>query len=207
MRSYLRAAATIGAPRTCCGEQASRRTRPCPPGRPRWSSACASGWAWRWTPRRSTCLPAFAEVRVGLRLFPSGLSIRPAPCPECESSMSRRPQSPRWAAGRNLRCGLCRVRDRPGIAPCRRRSGQFVPCRWGCECARCSPQSRRGTHQKMPSVHPVYRLTPTLTYPARTVLTDGPRTGAMSGPYRYNKLPPVRQFFVPLVRSRSPRRP
>ena len=43
---------------TYCASTAFRRRRPCRPGRPRWSAACASDWAWRSRSRRWICLPA-----------------------------------------------------------------------------------------------------------------------------------------------------
>ena len=44
-------------PRRCCGCTASRRTRPCPPGRPRWPAASANGWARRSRRRPDPCRP------------------------------------------------------------------------------------------------------------------------------------------------------
>ena len=51
------------APRRYRASRASRHRRPCPPGSPRWSAACACDWAWRWKSRRSICLPAVCEGR------------------------------------------------------------------------------------------------------------------------------------------------
>ena len=54
--------------RRCCASTASRRRRPCRPGTPRWSGACASGSAWRSRLRRSILSSSSLRVDVGGRL-------------------------------------------------------------------------------------------------------------------------------------------
>ena len=92
-----------------CGCRASRRTRPCPPGTPRWSSARASGWAWRSRRRRGSCRPAPcgcpARTRACCRPVASRACCgrRTAGCRDRPGRRSRRPSS-----RRTRRCGLPR---------------------------------------------------------------------------------------------------
>ena len=79
-------------PRGRCGCTASRRRRPCPPGRPRSSSGSASGWAWR--PRRRRRFLSSSARRM---------SCTVVGCAAAVASRSAR------AASRTCGC-----RDRPG---------------------------------------------------------------------------------------------
>ena len=75
-----------------CASRASRRRRPCRPGRPRSSAACASGSAWRWRSRRCPCPRASAGRRC---------TRSPSSCP--------------WTRGPSTwrRCGTRRRRTAP----------------------------------------------------------------------------------------------
>ena len=107
-----------------CASTASRRTRPCPPGTPRSSAACANGSAWPAIRRRWTCLRAACGSR---HRWPasSALSTRGSPAwRRCGPHRRRiRPQFRHWGPSASLPHGCLPARRSPRPRPGLSRSG------------------------------------------------------------------------------------